>query len=342
MSSATGAHYEGAVASWSASGTTLEAVEAAVERLRHQEEQLATRTSVVNLVVVASDQDSIRRTGSAMRRLGARHPGRTLLLLLDRQAPAGIDAEVTFRQAVAEGHAIWWEQLTLVVRGSAADHLESLVAPLLLAHLPLAAWFPAQLPAPGEPLAGVADAVLVDSRFAEPLGGGTEEPGDRAAAFAALVELSRRHPVVDLSWKRLTPWRELLAGLFDPPALRGYVSEVRSATVRAQPGPRRLLAGWLVSQLGLAPDAVVCEDALHASVELLAGGTGEPGSFTVERDGDERSVTARAVIRGEEVLCQRQSLPEHGLTWSLARALSRLGHDLTYEHAVASALHFER
>jgi len=323
------------VGSWEDAHTDLATVLGAVGRLRHEGEHLATRTSVVNLVVVADDETTLGRTAAAMRRLGARHPGRTVLVRPRPDAGQSLGARVELWEAVAAGHAIWWEELSLTVGGDAAAHLDSLLTPLVVRHLPVAAWFPGVLPRPGDPLAAMADAVLVDSRFAEPLGAGAATPRQ---ALVALSELARRHPVVDLSWKRTSPWRELLAALFEPPQLRGFQLGVTAARLAGQPGPRRLLAGWVADRLNLAEDVVVAEDAVHASIELDAISEGRRGHFVVSRVEDEPLVDATAEVEGEPVLSLRRQLPDHGLTWSLAQGLSRLERDRIYEHALRRAL----
>lgn len=320
---------------WAGRGVSVEQVELAAARLRAGQETAATRTSVVNLAVVADDLATLDRTGSAMRRLGGRHPGRTVLILARPDAHPGIDAEVTLHEAVAEGHTVWWEEVRIAAGGSCARHLDSVVAPLAVRHLPLAVWFPGALPPPGDKLAALADAVLVDVRFAEPLGWGR---GDIEAELAALVELARRCPVVDLSWKRLTPWRDMLAALAGTPSVAPFLAGVHSGHVAAQPGPRRLLAGWLVSRLGLRRDTVRLEDTLHASMAIEAEVGGSTAILSVERSGGERLVRGRALVDGREVVSLTEALPEHGLTWSLARALSNLGADTVYEHSLAAAL----
>lgn len=328
-----------ALCSWSAEGTTVEEIEAATARLRAGEQQAATRTSVVNLVIVASDQESLTRAGSAMRRLGARHPGRTVLALIIPDGEAGIDATVTINQSVAEGHRVWWEELSLVVSGPGAAHLDSIVLPLLLHHLPLAVWFPGSLPDPGDRLAEAADVLLVDVRFAEPLGSPHK---DVAARLAAIAELASVHTVTDLSWKRLAPWRELLAACFEPSHLRPYLAGVHSASVRAQPGPQRLLAGWLSSKLSLSPDKITMSDALHAGMSLHSRLGDDRATIKVSRAGGGDLVKATVCVEGTEKLCLTEQLPEHGLTRSLARALSEMRSDPTYELALSTALEAAR
>lgn len=314
--------------SWSGSSVSIADVSTALMQLRHGEESAATRTSVVNLVVAADDDEGAARAQSAMRRLGQRHPGRTLAIVCRPQGTERIDATVELRGACADDNGIWWEEVRLEVGGQLCSHLSSLVMPLLLARLPVAVWFPSTLPAPGDPLLGLADAVLADARWAIEAGSG----------LAALVELSRRHTVVDLSWKRLAPWRSLLASLFEPEAMRPFLAGITSAQVSANPGPGRLLAGWLVDRLGLAPAAVSLAPALHASIHLSAIHEGHLGAFSVYRPSDAPLVLARADVEGARSLAESATLPAHGLTWSLAEALSRLSRDPSYEHAILAAL----
>ncbi len=303
----------------------------ALAGLRHDQALTATRTSVVNLVVAAEDHEGASRAQSAMRRLGHRHPGRTLALVCWPDAPEGIDATVELHGSNANGPAIWWEEVRLVVGGPGCGALASMVRPLLLERLPVAVWFPSTIPALSDPLLGLADAALVDARWAIESG----------SSLASVVELSQRHVVVDLSWKRLTPWRRLLAGLFDPAETRSYLGSVASAEVAAHRGPGRLLAGWLIDRLGLAPGSVVCRDAVHASIRLSATYADHQGSFVVDRPDDDPVVFATAEIDGHLARTDSAALPEHGLTWSLAQALARLARDPRYDHAIRAALPLE-
>ncbi|MGH9075629.1 MAG: glucose-6-phosphate dehydrogenase assembly protein OpcA, partial [Acidimicrobiales bacterium] len=246
------------LARWSARSVGIGEVSRALSELRHSEQSAATRTSVVNLVVAAGDSEAAGRAASAMRRLGKRHPGRTLALVCRPEEPEDIDASVELHAAAAEDATIWWEEVHLELGGALCEHLASVVTPLLLAELPTAVWFPSALPAPDDPLLDLADVALVDARWALQAGSG----------LAALVELGRRQEVIDLSWCRLTPWRRLLASLFEPAAMRPYLGAVTAATVSANPGPGRLLAGWVIDRLGVASAAVTLTRAVHASIAL--------------------------------------------------------------------------
>lgn len=327
----------GALASWSGQSVTIGAVNTALDDLRCREQRTATRTSVVNLVVACSNWAAAERAGAAMRRLGSRHPGRTIAVVCRPEGDPGqdgVDARVELHQARAEGHSIWWEEVALGVSGHLHEHLDSLVEPLLLPDLPVVVWFPSELPRRDDPLVAAADVMLVDTLYAV---GASGADGARTV-LPALVELTRRHTVVDLSWRRLTPWRRLLAGLFDPAALAPFVGGVTRAEVAAHPAPARVLGGWLVDRLGLAPSAVALRPAVHASITLWAGSGGRAGRFAVERTSDQRRLEASAEVDGVAVQTQVAVLPEHGLTRSLAEALSRPGADRVYQHAVHVAL----
>jgi len=160
---------------------------------------------------------------------------------------------------------------------------------------------------------------------------------DIAHTYRTLLELSNHQPVVDLSWVRLQPWRELLAGLFDNERTRGYLAGVRSASVTGKPGPRHMLGGWLMAQLDLRAREIVLTDAKHVDITLEAdAGTGH-GKFQVKRDELTRAVWARAELSNGAPHSQALPLPDDSLTSALAAAVSNLRRDRVWERALASA-----
>jgi glucose-6-phosphate dehydrogenase assembly protein OpcA len=315
---------------WVGQSVTLDDVLGALSSLRHQAERTAARTAVVNLVVAAGDEESAERTASAMRRLGAHHPGRTTVILAE-EGRQSLDATVTLYGAGTESRHVWWEEVGLTVHGSMAEHLDSVVAPLTLPDLRTVVWFPTTPPAPGDRLTGLADTVLVDARFAGAVDGG------RAWSAGPLLELAGEVPLIDLSWKRLSPWRRMLAHLFDDPASRPFVNGVSRVEVFARPGPRHLLAGWLCDRLGLPITSVFQHEAIHASVRVAASIGDRSGRFSVDRPSDEGIVFGRTELDGRPAWVESEALPEHGLTRSLAEAVSDLTHDPIYEAALHCA-----
>jgi glucose-6-phosphate dehydrogenase assembly protein OpcA len=295
----------------------------ALHRLRGSD-RTATRTSVVTLVAVARDAEELQRACDTTETLGGRHPGRTVVVHALEDEPEGLAARVRLLEGSADDTRVWSEDVTLTVKGPAARHLDSLIEPLTLPDLPLAVWYVGTCPSPDDALCETAEVVLVDSK----------EVGDDGLADLMPVHNSRT--LIDLTWVRLTPWRLLLAGLFEGRVYRPYVTKVDRAEVRGKPGVRDLLGGWLASRLELGD--VRLEDDRHAAMRLVAG----DGEFTVERREDERLVRAAARIAGgpghEELL----PLPDMTLAWSLAEALSDLEGDRVYGEALEAALSFAR
>ena len=310
---------------WSDDGVGVGDVLVALEELRRPEPMPATRTSVLTLVIVAAQRSAAARAQAAVHELGGRHPARVLTLVLDptsSEGPPGLDAEIRLLGGSADGKELWFEDIALDVHGRAAGHLDSLIEPLTLSDLPVAVWFVDALPALDDPLLSAADVLLVDAREL-----------DDVDALAALVELCGRQAVVDLSWTRLRPWRQLLAGLFEGPAFRPFVTAVRRSSVAGRTGPRLLLDGWLADRLGLPDAARHVEASDHVSIRLWCDGA----TFSVVREGDVRRVVARASVDGGPEVEAVLQLPEATPAWGLADALSRLEHDPVYERALRRA-----
>jgi glucose-6-phosphate dehydrogenase assembly protein OpcA len=316
---------------WSEESVRVGDVVSALESLRKPEPMPATRTSVLTLVIVAREPSSAARAQAAVHELGGRHPARVLTLLLqdgEGVGAPGIDAEVRLLGGSAEGHELWFEDVELCVRGAVIDHLDSLIEPLTLGDLPVVAWFVDSLPEAADPLLAAADVLLVDAK----------ELGD-VGLFPTLTSLCRQKPVVDLSWTRLRPWRELLAGLFEGPAFRPFVAHVRRAEVFGRTGPRYLLSGWLADRLDLPASARHVQADEHVSIRLRCElPTGEKAVFEVVREGDVRRVRARADVEGGPTATAVVELPESTPAWGLADALAHLERDEVYERALQRAV----
>lgn len=315
---------------WRAESVRVGEIIDAMTELRRIGHRTATRTSVVNLVVLATTDEEAQRACAAVRDLGGRHPGRSIVVVCEADGEgAGVDAEVSLHGAVAEGHAVWSEDVTLRARGEVARHLDSLVEPLVLPDIPCVVWLIGTPVDPSEALLATADAVLVDAR----------EAGDREL-LATIADLGRHHTVIDLSWIRLRPWRELFARLFDGAPFRPFVAGVVAAEVTGKWGPRHLLGGWLGSRLGLPGSALTLVDGPHVALRAVAEHDGTTATFTVERVEGRRLLRAAAGVEGGAAHEDRLGLPEVSLPWSLAEALTHLEHDRVHEEALAAALVF--
>jgi glucose-6-phosphate dehydrogenase assembly protein OpcA len=307
---------------WNGSDVRLGAVVDTMAQLRRSVARTASRTLVMTLVAVAANDDEVYQATQVMRALGAHHPARFLLLQpLRESGNAGVDAAVTIYGTEVDGHPLTFDQIALTVRGDAAHHLDSIVEPFTLSDLPIVVWYPATLPPVSEPLLAKATSVLVDTKDAHDVAG--------------LIALAGRKAVVDLSWVRLRTWREMVAALFEPADFRPFVHQITAARVEGKGGPRRLLAGWLASRLGLAKQQLELHDARHARIVLQAGSA---ATFEVSRESGQRLVRATATTASGARHSELLPLPDDSLAWSLAEALTHLGRDRVWQQALAAGV----
>ena len=318
------------IGTWQADSVSAGQVEAALSDLRRHEERAAVRTSVLTRVIVVSSVDEAQEHLDVVRHLGARHPSRTLVLVLDdtEDEDSRLDASVTVCVIDRGGRQVAVEEVVIECRGPARYHLDSLVLPFTLPDLPVAVWLPDSLPSRGDPLLEAADRVVVDTRVV----------GYQPDALSRLHSLTHRVAVTDLSWSRLKPWRNLFGGLFEGEVYRPFLRDVHHLEVTGHAGPRHLFAGWVMSRLQLPRALVHLGDAEHLSVKLVATHEGRRGRFEVERKGDERVIDASVEIDGGPAFQQKVQIGEAWPSRSLADALAHMGHNQTYEAALEAAL----
>jgi glucose-6-phosphate dehydrogenase assembly protein OpcA len=313
---------------WVGRDVKLSDVLEAMVDLRQSSAREVYRTRVMTLIIVAQTDDEEYRSTQAMHALGIRHPARVLVIRPDYgRTTSAIDARVTLYGGDTGSHPVSFGEIALTVKGAGCAHLDSIIEPFTLPDLPIVVWYPGALPELSHCLLDEADTVLVD----------TKESGD-IDALAELVALERAAVAVDLSWVRLTPWRALLAALFDGPTYRPFASGVTSVEVAGKPGPRHLLGGWLSSRLGLAPSAIRLTDARHVGVWMSATYQDQQASFSAVRSDGERIVRAGAHIDGGPSHEELLPLPDDSLTWSLAYALTHLRRDPIWEQALPDAV----
>jgi glucose-6-phosphate dehydrogenase assembly protein OpcA len=310
--------------SWQADDTTIGRVLAAIDDLRRDvPARTGTRTAVLTLVAIAADPAECARSVEAVHQLGATHPARTVgIVAADGARP--LRARVTLHGVTQAGRTLWSEDIELGVGGPAARHLDSLIEPFTLPDLPVVVWFVDEIPEVSDHLLDAADAVIVDARDLADV-----------ESFAAIRAMADRRPVIDLSWIRLRPWRELLASLFEGDCRR-FVRGVVAAEVRGKPGPRRLLAGWLAGRLDLPRRAFQLHAAEHAYVRLVTEAAGRRAEFTVSRRGDERALVATTAVDPNPPHHSLRLLPEAGIAWGLQEALTSLSGDPLYLEAIST------
>jgi glucose-6-phosphate dehydrogenase assembly protein OpcA len=199
------------------------------------------RASVLNLIVTVPDAMAADRVVHTLLGLGFRHPSRAIVLVADPDASGPpLDAAVSAHchPTTDSGEQVCFEEVVLTVRGEAAEHLDGVVAALLIHDLPTHVWWPGDPPFSDpvfDQLVDLADRLIVD-------------PSDFSSLLLGLRRLTglrRRTSIGDLSWKRLGWWQELTAQFFDAPRFRRYLPNLNRLSIRyAIPG----------SGSGLTPD----------------------------------------------------------------------------------------
>lgn len=322
------AHEPQVVDEWAGHGVRLSEAVKRLGELRDTttNEQFAARTAVMTLVAVAGRDDQADSAVRALRSLAGHHPSRIVLLRPDPDAVAHLDARAGLYTLAGDGAAVCFEEVDLEVGGQAALHLDSVVESFTLSDLPVVVWYVNSIPGASDPLLSVASAVLIDSRDAP-------DPSQ----LRSLLALARRRILVDLSWSRLRPWRELLASLFDPLPHRAWLDSLESVEIEGKQGPRRLLGGWLVAQTGVSPRRVSLHDSRHVSIRLTGSRDGATATFTVGRVDNQRLVAAEALVPGGPPVHSNMLLPEAPLASSLSAGLTHLRPDPVWERALSTA-----
>ncbi|MHB8733099.1 MAG: glucose-6-phosphate dehydrogenase assembly protein OpcA [bacterium] len=234
-----------------------------------------TRICTLTLLAVVRDGRAADAAAIAAR-LGAWYPSRSIVLDL---SPAGGDrlaAEIALNCHTpgSPRPTVCCEQLIVSASGRSLARVPGLVLPLLVPDLPVYVWWSGDLPADLRPaamklepassgpeadvlrrLAEVADVLIVDSSAMRRPTAGLRT----AAALAAPLSGGLR----DLTWGRLTPWRDLIVQCFDPAPMRQVLERLDRIRIRTEPGPAAaepidpiaglLLGGWVAGRLGWEP-----------------------------------------------------------------------------------------
>jgi glucose-6-phosphate dehydrogenase assembly protein OpcA len=261
--SAQGAEIGRSDAVWSQQGTAPDAIEAALRALLvqvHAENDDFVPARVLNMIAFV-DREWTGEIANRLRGVGRYHASRLVVLAYEPHRER-LDARVTITAdgGSAPGEVALLHETVVVELGDRhLDDLLTIADPLVVTDLPTLLWSPHGHNEIVTELLALAQAVLLDS---------VDEPDPREALDRA-CELSKQAYVVDLAWLRSTPWRERVAGAFDPLWLRRELGSISGVTVRHHPASTvaaMLLVGWLASRLGWQMGVLESDgDALVAS-----------------------------------------------------------------------------
>jgi len=266
----------------------------------------------LTLIVVAEEAE-VRTAEAAATIAAAAHPCRLLIVVRDEvtHERSRLDAEV-----VVGGRLGPCEAVVMRMRGRLALHAESVVMPLLAPDVPVVTWWRCDPPdkIAYDPLGVVAERRITDStQSRDPI----RNLAIRAADYAP--------GDTDLAWTRITPWRTLVAGVFDAGSTHPTAITINAP---ANDPSAALLGGWLTARLGVTPEyQQVSGPRLRSLSMTLADGahveiTRDNGSAKVSRTG----LPERVLPLGERELGEE-----------LAEELRRLDPDQVYAQALAAA-----
>jgi glucose-6-phosphate dehydrogenase assembly protein OpcA len=346
----------------------------ATEAVGSDEESGVTRACALNLLVYATAADDREQIYEMLDAVCEQHPGRTLVLVADREATeAKLDAYVSTRCRLLGGNRkqICGEQVTIEAAGSAVDTVASAIEPLLVPDVPVFLWWK-DIPHYEDKLfsrmTAMSDRMVIDSSC-------FDQPHKDLLRLARMIrERPQFMSASDLNWGRLTAWRNLVASFWDVPDYRPYLDQIERIVVEYDPpcfapeeiAPQSLLAvGWLASRLGwsiegngkseengaasfqLRANERKIEVLMHATkregyadgilVSLTLSNHNASAEFRVAFSDDRKKLETEARVDGARTVGRVLSYEQKTEGQRLSRELSLYKRDFIYEEALASA-----
>ncbi|HEY7802278.1 MAG TPA: glucose-6-phosphate dehydrogenase assembly protein OpcA [Dehalococcoidia bacterium] len=214
-------------------------------------EASSIRLRVLNFVAFAHDAGDIERFDRVMRLLPQRHPCRAMLALATPEQRT-LEAAISARcwRTASGGRHVCAEEVRLTGGAAQQQELASAVLGLLVPELPVVIWLMDSPELGGRmsrQLMETADRMIFDTA-------GEPESGH---IFDHVLQAGRQYEVElsDIAWGRVATWRALIAQFFDGEGLK-QLSQIQSIEIESGGSSLStealLLAGWLVSRLGLS------------------------------------------------------------------------------------------
>jgi hypothetical protein len=239
----------------------------AASAVRESGATAVARASVMTLVAFAQNQALGTLVNEVAAGLLEHVAARAIVLVPQPPEPGSppIEVSLSIKDRDAENNPCHGEEILIRAHDDAVWHLAGAVLPLVLSGLPAFLWWCGEPPWHSELLEALVDGcdrLIVDTSA-------VDHVEQSLVSLADLVSRKKTScAVTDLNWRRQTPWHELLAQFFDPPAMRSYLYGIDHVTIEYAAGaegaptnlaPAYLLTGWLASRLGWAP---------HGSIHL--------------------------------------------------------------------------
>lgn len=267
------------------------------------------RACVMNLVIYADSPSKLAAVTEVVAKLTWSYPCRALVLVSEpenNQNDMQAWISTHCQQPGGKGQKVCCEQITIRGYGEASERLDSMILPLLVPDLPVVVWWPGDVPLESVILQRIlanADRFIADSsKFSDYLAG--------LGSMAALATSHSNVIVSDFNWSRLTPWRGLIANLFDTPQLLPYLFNMERMEVEfVQPQGEKpnlamavLLVGWLACKLNWQPAFALKQRGRNFT--LILNQNGQPLSIdfkvTAEANSDPGCVTGIKIVASND------------------------------------------
>ena len=290
------------------------------------------RACTMTLIVVAEETEDVGALGETLAALMPEHPARSILIRLRGQGEADLSERVYAQcwMPFGQRRQICCEQIEITATDAALADIAPVVLPLAVPDLPVIIWLRSarlwDLPA-FRSIAAMARKIVVDSATF-PSASGTDDRFSSSVMLESFHKASRTVILGDLTWARLTRWREMLSQLFEN---REYLAQLDTVSqVRVTFGPSdevsaRYLAAWVAAAL---PQTARLEMA--AGEDLAVELSGPALRVRLSRAGDKLTLAA-------DGHSQCSNLPPSGDYQPLREELGLIRHDPVFERTLAAA-----
>ncbi len=244
------------------------AIEKTLEALWREQggEDAVTRAALWNVLAHTNCDVDRARAAEVLHKASARVPQRSIIIEARQDAEERIAASIRVNcHMIGGGKQMYSEEISIVAGGDRIFHVPPLVEALLLANVPVVAWWLGDLPSDERYIHAIldpAERVVADSsEFAL---------AEHFAMLHRMADLTDTIPA-DLNWSRLDEWRIATATIFDSPAMRPRLGQIRRVNVAcASPDGKfanvtgsLLYLGWLFTKAGcqIKPDGTVARSS---------------------------------------------------------------------------------
>ena len=268
------------------------------------DERALMRACSLTLVVLADAEENAAEVSEALAELMQTHPSRAIVVRVSAGDSDRLEADVRAHCWMPMGRRqqICSEQIEVEASEASLAELPSVLLAMIVPDLPAILWCRgerASSSAVFRELRELVPRVIMDiERFRRP-----------AEALSRLAQHASEDAITDLSWTRLTRWREMVAQAFENPVCRCRISDFREIVFSYQasgdegiPVSVFLMAGWLVNSLGWKWTGASVSAGEDRVLRMSHGGAEARVRFRCAGDGGAGSRLARLEMgtEGEE------------------------------------------